>query len=522
MSRIANIPDPSNSQSPDMPAAPAQAAPPPPEGFANQPPMRLNEGFVQSQAPEQASPLFDDESMKKAAMDPRGSREIAPYGTYQAVDQALTNGYYTGLEALDFGTLPDGTPAALFTDQKGQRQAIRMTTEQWFAALQQRAEGRIAMAQSIRRQQEAKRLSAPVQAMARELEDYAPGFSEYAALGLERDPNGTYVAVQRYYDRVKANDREAIAEMQNEADTTQLIVSQELADNWSTTTKNDYALQQRGFVENESIPEEIRAQRVQEIKRWQMNVDRFALLAPPAKGIARRVSFPSWYFSQSNPGALDDLADMAIQTVGYDNVMGMSQNQRIPMLVQQAQRLTRDIGWAVPFSQADIDIVSQTIADRLVRAQRTQIQPDMQQMGEFDRAGVRGTMSEIRSGEAQRRYEAQMQQAKLRGEQARAARTGAEAEFKQAETRVLSGSAPETSTAAGPSSAASAAPAAQSMQLPDAAIAELSAAGIDIPDGVDPMTYLADTAEKYSTSFAPRDKARLAAIYRITLKYRNR
>lgn len=426
-----------------------QAAPTAAEGFANQPPMRLNDGFMRKETPSEPDMLFDDESMKKAAMDPRGSREIAPYGTYQAVDQALTNGYYTGLEALDFGTLPDGTPAALFTDQKGQRQAIRMTTEQWFAALQQRAEGRIAMAQSIRRQQEAKRLSAPVEAMARELEEYAPGFSEYAALGLERDPNGTYVAVQKYYDRVKANDREAIMEMRQQADKTQLMVAQGLADNWATSTGENYALMQRGFVEDESIPEEIRAQRVQEIKRWQMNANRFALLAPPAAGIRRMASFPSYYYSQANPGALDDLADMAIQTVGYDNVMGMSQNQRIPMLVQQAQRLTRDIGWTVPFSQADIDIVSQTMADRLVRAPRTQIQPDMQQMNQFERAGVRGGVAEMRSGQAEQQYQRQMAQAKLQGERARAARTGAEAEFKQAETRAMT-SPPEGAAPAAP------------------------------------------------------------------------
>lgn len=520
MSMIANTSEPFGPPSPSESAS--QAVPPKPEGFANQPPMRLNDGFMRQETPSQPDMLFDDESMKKAAMDPRGSREIAPYGTYQAVDQALTNGYYTGLEALDFGTLPDGTPAALFTDQKGQRQAIRMTTEQWFAALQQRAEGRIAMAQSIRRQQEAKRLSAPVEAMARELEDYAPGFSEYAALGLERDPNGTYVAVQKYYDRVKANDREAIAEMRQQADKTQLAVAQGLADNWATSTGENYALMQRGFVEDESIPEEIRAQRVQEIKRWQMNANRFALLAPPAAGIRRMASFPSYYYSQSNPGALDDLADMAIQTVGYDNVMGMSQNQRIPMLVQQAQRLTRDIGWTVPFSQADIDIVSQTIADRLLRTQRPNIQPDMQQMGEFDRAGVRGAVSEMRSGEAQRRYETQMQQAKLRGEQARAARTGAEAQFKQAEARAMNAPANGSAAANQPIPSDGADLSAQPMELPAAAIAALSDAGIDIPEGADPMTYLADTAEQLAISFRPADKARLAAMYRILQQYRIR
>lgn len=513
MSRIANIPEPIDPESLNVSASPAQAAPPTaPEGFANQPPMRLNDGFMRQEQPSQPDVLFDDEAMKKAAMDPRGSREIAPYGSYQAVDQALSNGYYTGLEALDFGTLPDGTPAALFTDQKGQRQAIRLTTEQWFAALQQRAEGRIQMAQSIRRQQEAKRLSAPVEAMARELEEYAPGFSEYAALGLERDPNGTYVAVQRYYDRVKANDRDAIAEMRQQADQTQLSVAQGLADNWATSTGENYALMQRGFVEDQSIPEEVRAQRVAQIKRWQMNANRFALLAPPAAGVRRVASFPSFYFSQSDPGALDDLADMAIQTVGYDNVMGMGQNQRIPMLVQQAQRLTRDIGWSKPFSQADIDIVSQVMADRLARAPRVQVQPDMAQMGQFERAGVRGGVSEMRSGEAQRRYETQMQEAKLQGERARASRTGAEAEFKQAETAAMRGAVGgEQAPSAG------AAPV-----LPSQAIADLSRAGIEVPEGVDPLAYLADTAESLARSASPSDKARLAALYRIVQQYRNR
>jgi hypothetical protein len=481
---------------------------PEPTDFSKQPPLTLNEGFQRPVEEPQVDILDDDEMLKKASMDPRGSRDIAPFGTYQAVEQALESGYYTGLEALDFGTLPDGTPAALFTDKSGQRQAIRMTSERWFAAMQQRAQGRIEMAQTMRRARDAKRLEAPVLQMTKELESYAPGFGEYAMLGLERDPQGTYATVQSFYDRIKANDRAAVREMQKMADGTQLQVAQELADSWAAQTNDDYAMMQRGFIENESIPEEIRAQRVQEIKRWQMNTNRFALLAPPAAGIRRMASFPSYYFSQSNPGALDDLADMAIQKVGYDTVMGISDSQRIPLLVQEAQRLTRNIGWTVPFSAADIDIVSQTLASRLARAPRFQITPPDQlgQRSQFEQAGVRGAVSEMRSGQAQERMASEMQRAKLAREQAGTQRTSAEAQKAAAEAELLRGGGASPT----PQASGSATAPALSVQ----AINRLRDAGIVIPEGVDPLEFLADTADSLKSG-GPAEKARLKLIYDI-------
>ena len=503
---------------------------PEPTDFSQQPPLTLNEGFQRPVEEKQVDVLDDDEMLRKAAMDPRGSKEIAPYGSYEAVDQALSNGYYTGLEAMDFGTLPDGTPAALFTDKNGQRQAIRMTNEQWFAAMQQRAEGRISMAQQMRRTRDAKRLQAPVAQMAKELEAYAPGLSEFASIGLERDPMGTYSTIQRFYDRATAGDREAIAEMRQMADRTQLEVSQSLADNWAVQTNEQYAMMQRGFVENESIPEEIRAQRVQEIKRWQMNTNRFALLAPPAAGIKRMASFPSYYFSQSNPGALDDLADMAIQQVGYDSIMGIAQQQRIPLLLQEAQRLTRNIGWTMPYNAADIDIVSQTIANRLSRAPRFQIQPQDQigQMSPYSQAGIRGGVSEMRRGQAQEQYQQDLEQAKLQREQAMGERTmqegrraGAQATVSEEEARLLrEGTGASTGAPSAPARGAGAAAAAGTM--PAQLRMQLQDAGIQIPEGVDPMSFLADTAEQLAASTNPTDRARLGIIYRIAAQLRNR
>ena len=491
---------------------------PPQTDFSQQKPLTLNEGFQRPEEPQEIDILSDDDMLKKAAMDPRGSREIAPYGSYEAVDQALTNGYYTGLEALDFGTLPDGTPAALFTDKNGQRQAIRMTQQQWFAAMQQRADARIGMAQQMRTQRDAKRLGPAIQQMTRELESYAPGFGEFAALGLERDPAGTYSTVQSFYDRVKRGDREAAREMQMQADKVGLQVGQSLAETWATQTNDNYATMQRGFVENESIPEEIRAQRVQEIKRWQMNTNRFALLAPPVGGIRRQASFPSWYFSQSNPGALDDLADMAIQTVGHDSIMGIAEQQRIPLLLQEAQRLTRNIGWTMPFNSADINIVSQVLAQRLMRAPRFQIvQPtDISRASPYEQAGIAGGVSEMRSGQAQEQYATEMQRAKLRGEQARGERTMSEAQRAAAsaeESRATTEAIRGTQPAGG---------GATQMSLSADAMSRLEAAGIRIPQGVDPMGYLADTAEQLAASGNPTDRARLMSLYRIISELQTR
>lgn len=416
----------------------------PDEGMA--PPAA--DGFMRpAQQQQQPDPLMDDELLKKAALDHRGSRQIAPFGTYESVDAALTNGFYTGLEALDFGVLPDGTPAALFTDKRGQRQAVRMSQEQWSAGLQTRAQARIAMAKQMRNQQESQRLMPAVEKMAQELETAAPGFMDYAAMNMENDPRGTYSMVQSMYDKFKAGDKQVMREMAKAADQTSLQVGQAQAENWAKNKNEMMTTQAEGIMDDDSIPDEFKAQYLQDLRRKQASTNRFALLAPPVGGIRRTASFPSWYASQSNPGAIDDLADTTINDVGYQNIAQLPRPQQIQFLMQRSMAISREIGWSMPFGQADIAMVSNALDRRL----QSMSPPPMMQPNQVagnqapEAQQIRGTMSQMQRGQQEREQATRQTEAKIAETESRAlfgqnraefapAMSQAELESKQART----------------------------------------------------------------------------------------
>jgi hypothetical protein len=398
-----------------------------PTDFSKQAPLTLNEGFVRPQEQAQAiDPLDDDEMIAQSAMDARGSRQIAPYATFDVVQQALENGYYTGLEAMDFGTLPDGTPAALFTDQNGMRQAVRMAPDRWFAAIRERADARVSMAKKARNARDAKRLRPAIADMAKEIEAIAPGFMEFADIGLEENAPQTYATVQDVYRRLQEKDetelRKLQAELQGAINGRQMQTIQGLADNFVQNTVDEMDLRAEGFMSNQSIPEEVRMMRALDLRRQQESVKRFGYLIPPASQVARTASFPSFYFSQGNPGALDDLADMSVQTLGYDNLTAMPQQQRVPMLMQQAQTLARNIGWSLPFNEADIQIMSQVMTDRLLRLNR----PIMAPTGESE--AVAGGLARVRASRAEQELSRQEREAKIQSERARGISSLASAE----------------------------------------------------------------------------------------------
>ena len=568
-----------------MTAFPSQE---PPTDFSQQKPLTLNEGFQQPPAPqEEFDPLYDDESISKAAMDARGSKQIAPYASFDVVQQALDNGYYTGLEAMDFGTLPDGTPAALFTDQNGMRQAIRLSPDKWFAAMQQRAEARVSMAKKMRNQRDAQRLRPAIADMTKELEAIAPGFREFAEIGMEENAPQTYALVQDVYRRMQEKDeneqRKLQAELRKVIDDRQMQMTQGLADNFVTTEIDGLDLQIEGVASNNALPEEVRMTRVLDLQRKKKNIERFGFLIPPAPNVARMASFPSFWFSQANPGALDDLADMSIQTVGFDNINSIAPQNRIPMLMQQAQTLARNIGWSMPFSPADIQIMSQVINDRMTHSSR----PVMLAPSGFSEQ-VAGASARFQRGEQAREAEMAMQEAKLETERARPYGTMASAESRLAaaeRTRMMApaesarvqavaeriamlapaerdrllaqveeaGSKAERTRAMTPieaerGAAAAEKTAAEAEQIrgesailrgekpvasprPTARRAaaediELSARaaelGISVPEGVPVLDYLADTAERLAANPTAENRAALQQIYRLVAELQTR
>ena len=351
-----------------MSAFPSQ----PEQNFANQPPLRLNEGFVPQQVPqvEEADILDNDELISKMAMDGRGSRQIAPYATYDVVQQALENGYYTGLEALDFGTLPDGTPAALFTDKNGVRQAVRMSESRWFAALQQRADARVAMAKKMRNQRDADKLRPAIQNMTRELEQYAPGFGQYAELGMSENAGQTYQMVQEMYGRLKSADMEeqrlAAKELQKVVDDHDIKMRRGMTENWVKTESDKLDMAMSGALNDESLPEIERAELAQQIQADKFRLQQFAMYNPANAPVARSVSFPSYFFSKGNTRALEDLADMSISSIGSPALAKMSLQQRTAMLIQRAQTIAQNVGWTSRFNETDINIVAQVIQNRLM------------------------------------------------------------------------------------------------------------------------------------------------------------
>ena len=427
-----------------------------PTDFSQQKPLTLqqNEGFAQQPQPEQAvDPLRDDEELRKSAMDHRGSRQIAPYGTYEAVGQALENGYYTGLEALDFGTLPDGTPAALFTDKSGQRQAIRMTNEQWFAALQQRAKGRIDMAQGMRKQQDAERLKAPVAALGKELDVEVPGISQYLQIELEKNPSAAYAMAADMYGKVKAKDEMVRMDMQKRVNNTLLETARAQAQNFVDYKTEEYMTRMQGIIENENLPPILRSQMELNARLQKQTFATFGTLAPPIGDIIPSVAFPSFYTNSFNTTAMTTMADYVINDVGKEALMAMPEPLRLPMLVQRAESATQQIGWSYPWSQADKSMAAQFIANRLANSPEMNRQymnaAQIDEMSQEKRALYTGTMSQQAQAQRDTQYQSEMQQAKLEAQRAQALRGEASAAQAQASAESQQARAEQTRAVTG-------------------------------------------------------------------------
>lgn len=427
-----------------------------PTDFSQQKPLTLqqNEGFAQQPQPEEAvDPLRDDAELRKAAMDHRGSRQIAPYGTYEAVGQALENGYYTGLEAMDFGTLPDGTPAALFTDKSGQRQAIRMTNEQWFAALQQRAKGRIDMAQGMRKQQDAERLKAPVAALGRELDAEVPGISQYLQVELEKNPSAAYAMAADMYGKVKAKDEMVRMDMQKRVNGSLLETARAQAQNFVNYKSEEYLTKMQGIVENESLPPLMRAQMEQNVRMQLQTFNTFGTLAPPAGDIIPVVAFPSYYTNSFNTTAMTTMADYVINDVGREALMAMPEPLRLPMLVQRAEASTQQIGWSYPWSQPDKAMAAQFIANRLANSpemnRQYQTPGQIGAMSPEQKALYTGRMSQQAEQQRGQQYQSEMEQAKLESQRAQALRGEASAMQAQASAESQQARAEQTRAVTG-------------------------------------------------------------------------
>ena len=410
-----------------------------PTDFSQQKPLTLqpNEGFMQQPQQEQIpDPLRDDDQLQKTAMDHRGSRQIAPYGTYEAVGQALENGYYTGLEALDFGTLPDGTPAALFTDKSGQRQAIRMTNEQWFAALQQRAKGRIDMAQGMRKQQDAERLKAPVAALGRELDAEVPGISQYLQVELEKNPTAAYALAADMYGKVKAKDEAIRMDMQQRVNGSLLETARAQAQNFVNYKTDEYTARMEGIIQNDNLPPLMRAQMEQNARLQMLTFQTFGTLAPPAGDVIPSVAFPSYYTNSYNTTAMTTMADYVINDIGKEALMAMPEPLRLPMLVQRAEASTQQIGWSYPWSQADKSMAAQFIANRLTNSPEMNRQymtaGQVGAMSPEQKALYTGRMSQQSAQQQGQQYQSDMEQAKLDAQRAQAIRGEASALQSQA------------------------------------------------------------------------------------------
>lgn len=488
---------------------------PEPTDFSQQPPLTLNEGFQRPVEEQQVDILDDDEMLRKAAMDPRGSREIAPYGTYGAVEQALENGYYTGLESMDFGTLPDGTPAALFTDKNGQRQAIRMTTQQWFGAMQQRAQARIGMAQQMRKKRDADRLRAPIMEMARELQQVAPGFDQFAAIEMERDPQTAYSTVQDLYARIKAKDEAALQEIQKRVNTTNLQVARMQAESFVNFKTEEYTTQMQGIMSDDSVPDYYKAQMEQHLRIKLLNLQQFGVYAPPDGAVMNAAAFPSYYQTTGNPNAMVSMADMAISDVGRDAIESMPQMLRLGALAARAEDYTRRIGWTRPWSDADRDIAMRYIAQRLSGGLPTQEMSTQymsaQQLAEApptnpQRAMTMGRMAQAATAREKTSREREMAQAKLESEKARAESTRAGArrsEASAAQTEAITGIITQ-----------------EDQDKYQALREEVLALGYEMPDTGDPVNDIIGAAKDLMADTSREGRARYERFRALLAKYR--
>lgn len=376
----------------------------------------------QPQELEQA--IFDQKRVMDAAMDLRGSRKIAPQTTLAGAVAGIEGGALHGLEALDFGALPDGTPAASFTDENGRRQVLQLTPGQFVAGLQTRAQNRAEIARRAQLQRQAEYLAPQMAPMVQELEQQVPGFAAYAELAVSEDPMGAFEQLSRVYTGIKEGEREALAAAHKMADVAALKSAQQSADLYAQHERDYLAESARGFVTDESIPEEMRAARVQDVRRQQFDADRFALLAPPTGTAARSLSMPSYYLTQGQAEPIRELARNTVRSMGRTAIEGLGA-QGVAVAVQKAQRLSNQIGWRMAWNQADIDLVASAIQSELMGANGL----DRRVVDQAQRGGI---VAGMRQGQESAQMEREMGRSKLDTERARAEGYRAEGQAKTA------------------------------------------------------------------------------------------
>lgn len=375
------------------------------------------------QAPDQSRALealtFDRKNILDVATDLRGSRRIAPQGSMRAAIAGIEDGNLEGLESLDFGSLPDGTPAASFTDENGKRQVIQLTPGQFFGGLQTRAANRAEIARRIQLQRQAEHLAPRMAPMVQELDQAIPGISAYAEMGLSEDPMGTFETLMRVYTGIKEGEREALLAANKMADMAALKSAQSSAELYAQHERDYLAESARGFITDESVPEDIRASRIQDIRRQQYEVDRFALLAPPTGTAARMASMPTYYLGQGQTEPIRELARNTIRSMGRGSIESLGP-QGVAFAVQRAQRLASQIGWRMAWNKADVDIVASAIASELSGYAGM----ERQQMDRANQMGLAGQVRETNEETAAKRAGMaagmEMDRAKIDTERARA------------------------------------------------------------------------------------------------------
>lgn len=115
--------------------------------FANQPGLSLKQQMIQpteESLPPEVRKFAEFANKDKSFY--RGNPRMAQRRTFGQAVKGLEDGDYEGLEMLDFGALEDGTPAASFIDEDGQRQVIRLTVPQWFGGVEYRSRARAELA----------------------------------------------------------------------------------------------------------------------------------------------------------------------------------------------------------------------------------------------------------------------------------------------------------------------------------------------------------------------------------------
>lgn len=118
--------------------------------YTQQPGFDLNRVFDEESLPPEVKKFQEFANRDMSAY--RGNPAIPRQRTFSQAVNGIEKADYEGLEMLDFGALRDGTPAASFMDEDGQRQVIRLTVPQWFAGVESRSRARLQMQEMMEKE----------------------------------------------------------------------------------------------------------------------------------------------------------------------------------------------------------------------------------------------------------------------------------------------------------------------------------------------------------------------------------